>query len=165
MAVNKRVAVLLIAVLLPITLIFSGCGKELTAQEYSDQLVSAFKQYAADLSEINTIQSGAGTVSELQDQQKKAKEICEKAEKTLNEFKKMKPPSQFADKHKKLISAVELEKDFLKATAKLFTASSAEEISSYTEDIEAVFSGTPEEQQFGAVFMDLFRDVQNALGN
>ena len=161
---TKRITALLIAVLFPITFIFSGCGKQLTAQEYSEQLYSTFKQYLADLTEVSGIQAGT-SVSEIQSQREKAKELCEKAEKTLDEFAKMTPPSQFADRHKKLISAVGLEKDFLKVTAKIFTASSADELSKYTKEAEAFFDGTPEEQQFAAVFLELFKEVQSAVGN
>ena len=161
---TKRIAALLIAVIIPITLIFTGCGStQLTTQEYYDQLYADFKEYVADLKEVSEIQTSAPSVSTLQSQKEKAEEICEKAEKTLDKFTKMNPPSQFADKHKKLVSAVELEKKFVKATAKIFTAGSESELLEYTNEAEKIFDGISEEQQFATIFMELFLEVKSEL--
>ena len=160
---TKRITALLLAVLLPIAFILTGCGsKELTVQEYSDQLYSAFKQYSDDLRNIGSLETNVG-VSELQNQLNKAKELCETAEKTLDEFTKMSPPSQFADKHKKLTEAVEDEKGFLQAVEKIFTSASADELSKNTQEAETFYDKIPEEQQFASIFLDLFLEVQSAL--
>lgn len=160
---TKRIASLLAATLIPIALIFTGCGKRLTEREYFDELYATFKQYSSDMRNIGSLQTNV-SVSELKGQLDRAKELCKTAEKTLDGFMKMNPPSQFDDKHKKLTSAVKLEKDFLKATEKIFTATSEEELSKYTKEAEAVFDGIPEEQQFAAVFLELFLEVKDAVG-
>lgn len=160
---TKRITALLVAVIVPIMLIFTGCGsKQLTVKEYYDELYADYKQYVADLKEITTLQTDAKTIAAVQSQLKKATEICEKAEKTLDKFADINPPSEFADKHKKLLSAVELEKKFLKATAKVFTAKNENELVQYTKDVEAVFNGTPTDKQFASVFMDLILEAKAA---
>lgn len=164
-AKSKRIAVLILTVLLPIMLIVTGCGqkKELTTQEYYDQLYDNFKQYIADLQEIDGIQTSVSTVNELQDQLQKATEICEKAEKTLDNFIKMAPPSRFADKHKTLVSAVELEKKFVKAAQKIFTAKTADELEQYKNEAESIFADVPNEQQFTGVLAKLLPEVKAAV--
>lgn len=160
---TKRITALLLAVLLPIAFILTGCGsKELTVQEYSDQLYSTFKQYSDDLRNIGSLETNVG-VSELQSQLNKAKELCETAEQTLDSFINMSPPSQFADNHKKLTAAVEDEKSFLQAVEKIFTSASADELSKNTQEAETFYDKIPEEQQFASIFLELFLEVQSAL--
>ena len=144
---TKRITALLVAVLLPITLIFTGCGsKELTLQEYRDQLYDNFTQYLETLREISSVQADVSTVEELRERQKEAGQLCRNAGMILNLYKEMTPPSQFADKHKKLMTAVELEKGFIQTVEKLFNASSADELSKYKKEAETYFNGTPEKQ-------------------
>lgn len=161
---TKRITALLIAVIIPFTVIFTGCGsKQLTTKEYYDELYATFKEYVADLKEVSTMQAKATTLAEVQSQLGKAKDICGKAGKTLDKFVKMKPPSQFADKHKKLLSAVDLEKKFVNTVEKAFSSKSADELAKYTKEAEAVFDNIPSEQQFAAVFKDLLLEVKGAL--
>lgn len=163
---TKRITALLIAVLLPITFIFTGCGsKELTLQEYKDQLYDDFTQYLSSLEEINDVKTDVSTLAELQEQKSKAVSLCRKAKTILSLYTAMTPPAQFADKHKKLNAAVELEKGFVQSVEDIFNSTSADELSKNTKKSEAYFDGTPEEQQFGAVFMELFLDVNSALGS
>lgn len=161
---TKRITVLFAAVLLPILLIVTGCGaaKELTVQEYYDRLYDNFKQYVSDLQEIGEIETSVSSVDDLKDKLQRAREICEKADKTLDNFVNMAPPSHFAEKHKTLVSAVRLEKEFVKAAEKIFTASSADELEQYKTEAEAIFHNVPEEQQFAGVFADLILEVKAA---
>lgn len=162
---TKRIAALLVAVLLPITLIFTGCGKRLTEQEYSDELYVNFKEYLAALQEIETIQADVSSSQEIMLEQTKATEICQNAENVLKKFDKMNPPQRFADKHKTLLTAVEYEKKFVRAAQKVLTARTPSELEQYSTETAMVFAGVPEEQQFAAVFLELFREVQSALGD
>ena len=161
---TKRIAALLIAVLLPITLIFSGCGKRLTEQEYYDELYAGFKEYAAALEEIETVRADVGSSQEKMLELTKAAEICEKAETALEKFNKINPPDSFAEKHKTLLTAVGYEKEFVKASRKVLAARTPFEYEEYSIEAAMVFAGVPEEQQFAAVFLELFLEVQSAVG-
>lgn len=162
---TKRVTVLLAAVLIPIMLLVTGCGKnnELSMQEYYDRLRGDFKQYIDDLKEVGDLQTSVDSVDDLKAQQQKAKELCEKAEKTLDDVIKMTPPSHFAEKHKTLVSAAELEKRFLQATEKVFTATTSDELEKYLNETEAVFKNVPMERQFAGVITDLLLEVKEKL--
>ena len=161
---TKRIAALLVAVLFPITLIFTGCGKQLTEQEYFDGLYANFKEYLAAMEEIETVQTDVSSSQEIMLEQTKATEICKKAEQALDKFNKLNPPDSFADKHKTLLSAVELEKEFVRAAQKVLTARTPAEYEQYSLEASMVFADIPVEQQFAAVFAELLLEVQSAVG-
>lgn len=161
---TKRINALLVAVLLPITLIFTGCGKRLTEQEYFDQLYANFKEYLAAMEEIDTVQTDVSSSQEIMLEQTKATSICKKAEQALNKFDKMKPPERFDDRHKTLLSSVELEKEFVRAAQKVLTARTPSEYEQYSVEASMVFADVPVEQQFTAVFAELLLEVQSAVG-
>lgn len=160
---TKRITALLVAVLLPITLLFTGCGTRLTEQEYYDELYAGFKEYAEALGEIETVQADVGSSQEKMLELTKAAEICEKAETALEKFNKINPPDSFAEKHKKLLTAVGYEKEFVKASRKVLAARTPFEYEEYSIEAAMVFADVPEEQQFAAVFLELFLEVQSAL--
>ena len=161
---TKRFSALIIAVLFPITLLFSGCGKRLTEQEYYDELYAGFKEYAEALDEIETVRADASSSQEKMLELTKAAEICEKAEKALEKFDKINPPRSFDEKQKTLLTAVEYEKEFVKASRKVLAARTPFEYEEYSIEAAMVFAGVPEEQQFAAVFLELFLEVQSAVG-
>lgn len=160
---TKRITALLIAVIIPIMTIFTGCSsKPLTPKEYYDELYTAFKEYVAELKEVTTLQTNVKTIEDVQTQLSKAKDICTNAEKALDKFSRLNPPEQFADKHKKLLTAVDTEKKLIKAMGKVFTAKSLSDLAQFTKDVQAVTSGVPTDQQFAAVFKDLILEVKAA---
>lgn len=165
MAVNKRVIALLIALVLPITFIFSGCGKRLTEQEYYDGLYANFKEYAAALDEIENVRAYVSSSQEKMLELTKAAEICEKAEKALQKFDKINPPRGFDEKHKTLLAAVEYEKEFVNASRKVLAARTPFEYEEYSIEAAKVFAGVPEEQQLIAVMSSLLPEVKAAAGN
>lgn len=159
----RRITTLLIAVIIPITLIFTGCGKQLTEREYYDGLYANFKEYAAALEEIETVQADVTSSQEIMLEQTKATEVCKKAEKVLEKFQKMNPPGKFSEKHKTLIAAVELEKKFVRASEKVLTAKTPFEFEQYSSEATMIFAGVPENRQFVAVLDDLLSEVKGAL--
>ena len=159
---TKRFTALLIAVLLPITLIFTGCGQRLTEQEYYDELYASFKEYAAALEEIETVQVDVGSSQEKMLELTKAAEICEKAEIALEKFDKINPPDSFAEKHKTLLTAVGYEKEFVKASRKVLAARTPFEYEQYSIEADMVFADVPEEQQLIAVMSSLLSEVRDA---
>ena len=160
---NKRVTALLIAFILPIMLMITGCGKQLTEQEYYDGLYANFKEYVSALEEIETVRADASSSQEKMLEQTKATEICQKAEKALEKFDKMTPPDRFAENHKTLLAAVEYEKEFVKASQKVLTARTPFEYEEYSTEAVMVFAGVPEEQQFAAVLAALLSEVEGTL--
>lgn len=136
---------------------------QLTPQEYYDELYATFKEYVADLKEVTELQTKVKTIADVQSLFSKSKEICEKAEKTLNKFAKMNPPSQFADKHKKLLSAVDTEKKFINAVMKVFTSKSLDELAKNTKEATEITTNVSAENQFAAVCASLILEVKRSL--
>lgn len=145
----KRIVSLLVAV--AIALLFTGCQKRLTEGEYLGQVKGAYEEYAAALEEFESVRANVGTSQEIMEEQTKAAEICDRAEKALNSFSKLNPPESCFEKHKELLAAAELEIRFIKAQKKVLSARTPDELSEYTAQAGTIFSGVPEEKQLPAV--------------
>lgn len=72
---TKRIVSLLIAIVLPITLLFTGCRKQLTEEEYLGQVKEAYEEYAAALEEFESVRADVGSSQEIMEEQTKATEI------------------------------------------------------------------------------------------
>lgn len=158
---TKRITALLIAVIIPAALIFSGCSKRLSAKEYYDQLYANFKEYTAAAGEIATVQDGIKNGAATDSLRAQATEGCKKAMTALEKFDKMNPPKMFSDKHKKLVEAVDLEKKFKTASEKLLIATNSADEAAATSELSAVFSSVPESQQFPALFVSLLPEAKS----
>lgn len=148
---TKRIVSLLIAIVLPITLLFTGCRKQLTEEEYLGQVKEAYEEYAAALEEFESVRADVGSSQEIMEEQTKATEICERAETALGKFFKLNPPDSFSEKHKEVLAAAELEERFIKAQKKVLSAVSPDEVMQYSAEASTVFSGVPKEKQLPAV--------------
>lgn len=159
---TKRITALLLAVIIPITLLFSGCGKRLTQKEYYDGLQRGFNAYIAALDDIETVRADVTSSQEIMLEQTKATKVCENAEKALAAFEEMNPPEKFAEKHKDLLNAVALEKKYVAATRQVLTAKTPAEIEEYATEAQNVFALVPEEQQFAMVYAKLILEAKAA---
>ena len=158
----KRIIALLLAVMIPAALIFTGCAKErLSEKEYSDALYENFKEYAAALEEMENVQADVSSSQEKMLEQTKATEICEKAEEILERFGKLNPPKRFKEKHKMLVSAAELELKYVRAVKTVLTARTPAERAQYINEAASVFSGVPETQQLPAVLSEIAAEARD----
>lgn len=149
----KRIVSLLVAV--AIALLFTGCKKQLTEDEYLGQVKGAYEEYAAALEKFESVRTDVGSSQEIMEEQTKATEICERAETALGKFSKLKPPDSFSEKHKELLAAADLEKRFIKAQKKVLSAKTPDEFMEYSAQACTVFSGVPKEKQLPAVIGNL----------
>lgn len=161
----KRLIALLLVVIIPAALLFTGCGskKQLTVQEYYDGLVNTYKEYSSVMKELSPIITGATSVEAVSANSAKAKEICGRADKALLKFKDLEPPSKYADQHKKLVKAIDNERGFVKAAEKLLTAKTLNDITSANAELKA-FDSAPQDQQFATIFLQLIKDLKAELG-
>ncbi len=155
---TKRITALLIAIVVPITLIFSGCG-QLSEAEYRERLNEGFEEYAAAVGEFETVRTDVGSSQEIMLEQTKATEICRRVEKALGAFSKMKPPERFSEKHKELLAAAELEKKFFEAQRKVLSARTPDELMQYSGEADAILNGVPAEKQFPVVIKKLLEEA------
>lgn len=159
----KRIIAFLLAVIIPAALFFTGCGSKnrLSEKEYSDALYENFKEYAAVLEEMETVQADVSSSQEKMLEQTKATEICEKAEEILGRFRKLNPPERFIEKHKALVSAAELELKYVRAAKTVLTARTPAERDQYINEAALVFSGVPESQQLPAVLSEIVAEARD----
>ncbi len=115
---EKRVCALIIAAVIPIALLFTGCadvsevevtsvgfspeGGQLTVAEYRDALSDAFKEYAVALNTV-PLEEDNYTPEALSADRKNSRKSCRQA---LNKSGTMNPPEEFAEKHIKLLDGV-----------------------------------------------------------
>ncbi|MDE6726586.1 MAG: hypothetical protein K2J80_01445 [Oscillospiraceae bacterium] len=159
----KRIVVLLAAVLLPVALIFTGCGsKQLTAQEYFDELSACYKEYSAAFKELSPIIEMANDVASAKSNSAKVKDICGRVNKALSKFEKLNPPSQFSAQQKKLVTSIANERKFVKAAENLFAADTLDGLLSARNELQAT-QDLPEDQQFLTIFLQLIKDVKSVL--
>lgn len=162
---TKRIIALLFAVIIPATLIFTGCGskKALTPQEYYDGILDAYREYSATMKELSPILAAATSLEEVSKYSAASKEICGRADKALLKFKDLVPPSKYADQHKKLVKAIDNERDFVKAAEKLLTAETLSDLTSANAELQAIDSA-PQDQTFAGVLLQLIKDLKAELG-
>lgn len=163
---TKRFIALLIAVIIPVTLIFSGCGsskKQLTPQEYYDAIVADYKEYSAAIKELSPLIKTAKTLDSVAAVSASAKEICGRADEALLKFEELTPPSKYADKHKKLIASLSEEHKFVKAAEKLLTAKTLDDITSADNELLA-YNNLPQDQLFPSIMLELVKELKAEVG-
>lgn len=158
----KRIAAVFLAAMMIFAL--GGCGKALSEREYFDALSAGFDEYIAALNEMETIRADVTSSQEIMEEHTKATEICERARAALKKLSSPKPPAKFAAQHKKLLTALEMEREYVDAVHKVLTARTPDEMYDYTGEVQNVLMKLPEDKQLGAVYKELITEVKNSLG-
>ncbi len=160
---TKRISGVLAVVVLLITLVVTGCGNQLTMQEYYDQLGTYFKDYVAVCLDFDTLYQDFTSAEQADQKLSQAKEICSKAKAALDNFAKMNPPSQYSEKHKELVKSIDYEKEYWDKSEKIFTAKTDSEIKQFAEEADGMFDDIPSEQQFQSIYRDLYLSVKTEV--
>lgn len=153
----KRITAMIIAVIIPIALL-SGCGKSLTVEEYKDELQSKWRDYAsAQMAIVSDMQSfdESGTIpAEFEDH-------CKSFEQAMKAFEKINPPSDYKEKHKQLVKALDNERDWLAAIRECAAATSPQEIEQAEQKIQAA-ANYP--NSVPKIILELFTKLVEELG-
>lgn len=165
----KRIIALLLAVIIPAALLFTGCGskKQLTPQEYYDGLVNTYKEYSSAIKELEPLIVKAKDLNSVKTVSASAKDICGRADKALTKFEKFNPPSKYADKHRKLIASLAEERKFVKAAEKLLTAKTLGDITSANSELDAfleTYNNAPLEQLLPGIMLELVKELKADIG-
>lgn len=163
---TKRIIALLIAVIIPVTLIFSGCGsskKEMTPKEYYDGILEAYKEYSAAIKELAPLIKTAKSLESVAAVSASAKDICGRADKALSKFEELTPPAKYADKHKKLIASLSEEHKLVKAAEKLLTAKTLGDITSADNELQT-YNNLPQDQLFPSIMLELIKELKAEVG-
>lgn len=140
---TKRITTLILAVIFPITLIFSGCGKRMTKEEYIETVKgwqAAF--YDAVERESNTL-NGCENLSgeKLLEFYKKNKPafnaIQDDMEKIYREVKNTAAPEEYSEQHEKLKEAADKDLEYLKLERQLCDAKDLSELTEAQDKLAA----------------------------
>lgn len=161
----KRLIALVMAAML-----LCGCttGEQLTPEEYKSAIMSSYKKYITSFIDMASylppepIEATAENVSLIQSNSAKLEECLDKRKEALNDFKKMNPPEEYKELHKKLIKAIDSDEEELAITRKLVKAKTPDDISDFNEKMEKISAElTPEESDFftGTTFPAVYTQI------
>lgn len=167
---TKRARYLIIALILPIVML-CGCssGERMSPEEYKSAIMSSWKKYITSFTDMATylpsepLEATAENVSLIQSNSSKLDECLNKREEAYNDFKKMNPPEEYEELHKKLIKAINTrEKEQLDITRKLVKAKTPDDISDFNEQMEREAAElTPADSDFltGTTFPAVYTQI------
>lgn len=151
---TKRVLSLIIALILPITLLCGCSAKRLTADEYQNEVISNVKNWYKAIDDwgdysINNVmvenEDGNYVYSfeKMPEHKSELKKKFNAVEDALDKIDKVgKPPEEYDDFHKKLKNGVSLERKWLSLQRDLLSARSEEEFYATNEEIVAHIDST-----------------------
>ena len=158
---SKRMTALFMAVLLPIALIFTGCGKRLTAEEYRDELQSRIKDYASALTEIAMdIQAFDESGVKPSDFEEHSKTL----EKAIKNLEKIKPPADMDSKHKWFLEAFDYERKWLAAVRELMSTKTSAEKEQAIQKIQDIANAAVQEKAFLARYVEIVKELPRDTG-
>lgn len=130
----KRIMAMIIAVIIPISLL-SGCGKSLTVEEYKTEIEKCWKGFLTSISSLSADMQYFEKNEVLEDSNKFEND-CKNFENALKDFEKINPPSEYKEKHKQMIKALDNERYWLTTVRKYVSATTPEEIKAAEEKVE-----------------------------
>lgn len=157
---TKRITALVLAVILPITLVFTSCGKakgpQLNAQEYwnqSDKLVRSFVSNTTDASML-FMEWRFGNAEDIA----KLKELIENREAALDGLETLNPPEKYKDMQKKLVKSIKYERDWDKAALKYETAKTDKDLDKIGAKFQKIVGDTNKEY-LPSVYVEITRSL------
>lgn len=157
---TKRLTVLLAAILM----LLCGCAgnKELTVQEYSDELYRCWGEFLTATAEWTKYAPETYPYSD--EDVKGLKETVSRREKALDDLARINPPEKYAERHKALVKSLDYEYKWNKAALDLADAKSAEDADRLGNDIAEIVDSIPEGGSLPSVYMFLYKDLKEELG-
>ena len=124
---------LIIALAIPITILFAACGSQskavgepMTIQAYYNESYKCFKEFTSGTGKFAALAmkwrfGSAEDIASL-------KEIIKHRETAYDGLEKLNPPSKYKDMHNKILKSLKYERDWDKAVAKYETAKSQDDL-------------------------------------
>lgn len=155
-SMTKRMTALLLAVLLPITLLFAACGKAkpapLTEAEYSERLKASCKAYVKATTAWTKYAPETAPYTDAQ------KEECRKTitdrETALNEIKQLVPPKSRESFHNDIVKSLDYEYEWNKAALKLVDAKTEDEAKKIGTEIQSIVNSIPEGKSLSGLYLE-----------
>ncbi len=161
---TKRITALIIAVIIPITLMFTGCGKAgsapLTEAEYSERFKASCKAFVKATMAWTKYAPETAPYTDAQ------KEECRKTitdrENALDEIKQLVPPKSRESFHSDVLKALNYEYEWDKAALRLIDAkdnAAADEIGS---ELSRIVNSIPEGKSLPGLYSEFVAGERKA---
>ncbi len=171
----KKFLSVIIALILPITLLCGCSAKQLTADEYKTEMDAAFRGwlktvtgYAAYYS--NTIMAGATDASydkefeKTQEYKSELKKKLNDVEDALDKIDKVgNPPAEYADLHEQLKNGVSIEREWLSLQREMLSTESEEEFHEIGDKINKLLDDTVDES-LPTVYVKIYSQWKSEAG-
>ena len=132
----KDIGKILLCILLPVLLIISGCGSQLSEEQYIEELQNNFREFGSSVTRFSTT---------LSDGEKDGNfdtaviaECCEKIKSALNRIEALNPPAGYSENHGRIGTGIDQEREYVKC---------AEKINDYLKSNSPVDTGSAEYQR------------------
>lgn len=165
---TKRVTALIIALIIPLTLIFTACGSQskavgepMTIQAYYDESYKCFKEFMSSSVKFTELAmkwryGNAEDIASL-------KEIIKHRETAYDGLEKLNPPPKYKDTHKKILRSLKYEKDWDKAVAEYETAKSQNDLDKIGKKLEKIV-GDEKKEYFPSLYFELTHSLNKEPG-
>lgn len=152
----KRYFALIVAMIIPITLLFAACGKAkpspLTEAEYSERLKTSCKAFVKATMAWSKYPPETAPYTDAQKEEYR-KTITDR-ETALDEIKQLVPPKSRESFHKDILKSLDYEYEWNKAALKLIDAkdnAAADEIGS---ELNRIVNSIPEGKSLPSLYLD-----------
>lgn len=141
---TKRVIAFIIAVMIPISLL-GGCkGKQLTTQEYADEMYRCYRVFSQTILDLFMGNNGnKGLFSTFRvgnsDDIVRLKEVISRLEKAFDDIEKINPPDNYADIHKEIVKSLETERQRIEIWLKLEKAEDSANIEEIRKEADNLY--------------------------
>ncbi len=152
--------------LIPFMLLFCGCNssassRPLTKVEYGEAAEKAWSEYRDGYGKFMKIASEVGTdFSKIKEKSDQLLSACEKMDSALEEFEKLKPPSELEELHGKLLKSIEDEKRWQEYRKKGYGAETEEEANEYFDKIAEEIYAADTDTLFPALYLEIHKKTK-----
>lgn len=166
---TRRFTAMLLAVIMLPVMLLCGCSgnKELTVQQYYDEMMRCWENWHGTTWELSDPKDGllgkftagnAEHISQLND-------IMERRGKAVDDFKKMIPPEAYAQRHEELMRQLELEERWDTSLKRLAQAADDDEADKIFDECYEIMNNVPAEELFPYGFMKIIQNLKKVLGS
>lgn len=167
---TKRISTLILALLLPLAFLISGCSLErMTRLDYYNETDRCWKEFMDTNTELT---GGLSTKDALlpnfrlgnDDDIARLKEIVARRNKALSDFEKLRPPKEYKDQHKEIVKGIKLEYKWNEALLDLANAKTEADRDKVSENLTAVLDTLPYDSYFPFTYAKLAKQLREDIG-
>lgn len=160
----KRQVTLLIAVILPITLLLAACGKAqsapLSEAEYSERLKASCKAFVK--ASTAWTMCAPETAPYTDNQKEECRKTITDRENALDEIKQLVPPKSRKSFHKDILKSLDYEYEWNKAALKLIDAKDNAEANEIGRELTGIVNSIPEGKSLPSLYLEFVKSEKKS---